>query len=94
MRAVTVIPGQPGSIALSELGTHDVLLKPATVVAKAWDHIERIGRRSTWTPRNVLITGAGPIGLLAGLITRQAPLAQWADADTGQPGDIKTILTF
>jgi glucose 1-dehydrogenase len=53
------------------LGTHGVLLEPATVVAKAWDHIERIGHRSTWTPRKVLITGAGPIGLLAALLSIQ-----------------------
>lgn len=53
------------------VGTHGVLLEPATVVAKAWDHIERIGRRSTWTPRQVLITGAGPIGLLAALLSVQ-----------------------
>jgi threonine dehydrogenase-like Zn-dependent dehydrogenase len=53
------------------LGTRGVLLEPATVVAKAWDHIERIGRRSTWTPQQVLITGAGPIGLLAALLSVQ-----------------------
>jgi threonine dehydrogenase-like Zn-dependent dehydrogenase len=53
------------------LGRHGVLLEPATVVAKAWDHIERIGHRSTWTPRQVLITGAGPIGLLAALLSIQ-----------------------
>ena len=53
------------------LGTLGVLLEPATVVAKAWDHIEKIGRRSTWSPSRVLITGAGPIGLLAALLSVQ-----------------------
>jgi glucose 1-dehydrogenase len=53
------------------LGTQGVLLEPATVVAKAWEHIERIGHRATWTPRKVLITGAGPIGLLAALLSIQ-----------------------
>ena len=53
------------------LGIHGVLLEPATVVAKAWEHIERIGRRATWTPQKVLITGAGPIGLLAALLSTQ-----------------------
>ena len=53
------------------LGTLGVLLEPATVVAKAWDHIERIGRRSSWFPARVLITGAGPIGLLAALLSVQ-----------------------
>jgi glucose 1-dehydrogenase len=54
--------------ALGDLG---VLLEPATVVAKAWDHIEKIGGRSAWAPAKVLITGAGPIGLLAALLSAQ-----------------------
>ena len=55
--------------ALGELG---VLLEPASVVAKAWDHIERVGRRfHNWQPKKVLITGAGPIGLLAALLGAQ-----------------------
>lgn len=45
-----------------------VLLEPASVVAKAWDHIERIGVRAAWSPSTVLVTGAGPIGLLAALL--------------------------
>jgi threonine dehydrogenase-like Zn-dependent dehydrogenase len=53
------------------LATLGVLLEPTTVVAKAWDHIEKIGRRSTWAPAKVLITGAGPIGLLAALLSTQ-----------------------
>jgi hypothetical protein len=31
---------------------------------------------------------------LAGLITRQVPIGQWADAYTRRPDDIKTVLTF
>jgi glucose 1-dehydrogenase len=53
------------------LGMLGVLLEPASVVAKAWDHVERIGRRATWAPARVLITGAGPIGLLAALLSIQ-----------------------
>ncbi len=53
------------------LGIHGVLLEPATVVAKAWDHIERIGHRAAWAPRKVLVTGAGPIGMLAALLSAQ-----------------------
>jgi threonine dehydrogenase-like Zn-dependent dehydrogenase len=53
------------------LGSSGVLLEPASVLAKAWDHIERIGQRSTWDPDRVLITGAGPIGLLAALLSIQ-----------------------
>ena len=56
------------------LGNLGVLLEPTTVVAKAWDHIERIGRRSDWKPTSVLVTGAGPIGLLAALLGRQRGL--------------------
>lgn len=54
-----------------------VLVEPASVVAKAWEHIERIGRRANWNPRRVLITGAGPIGLLALLFARQRGLDAW-----------------
>jgi threonine dehydrogenase-like Zn-dependent dehydrogenase len=53
------------------LGLLGVLLEPATVVAKAWDHIEKIGGRAAWAPRKVLVTGAGPIGLLAALLSVQ-----------------------
>jgi threonine dehydrogenase-like Zn-dependent dehydrogenase len=51
-----------------------VLLEPASVVAKAWEHVERIGRRARWEPRRVLVTGAGPIGLLAALMAAQSGL--------------------
>ena len=54
------------------LGLLGVLLEPASVLAKAWDHIERIGGRTrTWAPTKVLVTGAGPVGLLAALMARQ-----------------------
>jgi threonine dehydrogenase-like Zn-dependent dehydrogenase len=52
-----------------------VLLEPASILAKAWDHTWRIGRRSrSWRPRTLLVTGAGPIGLLAALMGRQRGL--------------------
>ena len=58
--------------ALDLLG---VLLEPASIAAKAWDHVERIGRRSqSWRPRRLLVTGAGPIGLLAALMGQQRGL--------------------
>ena len=57
------------------LGPLAILLEPTSIVAKAWDHIERVGRRSqSWPPRTVLVTGAGPIGLLAALIGKQRGL--------------------
>lgn len=49
------------------LGILGVLLEPTTVVTKALEQIEMIGRRSFWEPRTILVTGAGPIGLLAAL---------------------------
>ncbi|SIQ14434.1 Threonine dehydrogenase [Micromonospora avicenniae] len=53
------------------LGQVGMLLEPTSVVAKAWDHIERIGQRAVWQPKIVLVTGAGPIGLLAALLAAQ-----------------------
>lgn len=57
--------------ALEQVG---VLLEPTTVVAKAWEHIERIGNRAHWEPRRVLVTGAGPVGLLAAMLGVQRGL--------------------
>jgi threonine dehydrogenase-like Zn-dependent dehydrogenase len=53
------------------LGILGVLLEPASVVAKAWDQIVAAGQRAFWEPRTALVTGAGPIGLLAALVGRQ-----------------------
>jgi threonine dehydrogenase-like Zn-dependent dehydrogenase len=58
--------------SLEHLG---VLLEPTSVVAKAWEHIMRIGARSAfWRPRVALVTGAGPVGLLAALLGIQRGL--------------------
>jgi threonine dehydrogenase-like Zn-dependent dehydrogenase len=56
------------------LGLSGVLTEPASVVAKAWEHIERIGGRAWFEPRRLLVTGAGPIGLLAALLGVQRGL--------------------
>jgi threonine dehydrogenase-like Zn-dependent dehydrogenase len=57
------------------LGMNGVLIEPTSIVAKAWDHTERIGRRSrAWQPKTLLVTGAGPIGLLAAMIGAQRGL--------------------
>ena len=45
-----------------------VLLEPTTVVAKAWEQIERIGGRAFFDPNIVAVTGAGPVGLLAAML--------------------------
>lgn len=54
-----------------ELEQTGVLMEPTTIVAKAWQQIEAIGGRSWFAPERVLITGAGPIGLLAALLGAQ-----------------------
>ncbi|MEO5653342.1 MAG: glucose 1-dehydrogenase [Marmoricola sp.] len=56
---------------LEEVG---MLMEPTTVVAKAWEQVERVGSRAWFEPTSVLITGAGPIGLLAALLGRQRGL--------------------
>jgi threonine dehydrogenase-like Zn-dependent dehydrogenase len=56
------------------LGIAGVLLEPASVLAKAWEHIERIGRRARWAPRRALVTGAGTVGLMAALLGTQRDL--------------------
>ncbi|RBM07418.1 theronine dehydrogenase [Streptomyces sp. PT12] len=45
-----------------------VLMEPTSVVAKAWEQVERVGARAWFDPRRVLVTGAGPVGLLAALL--------------------------
>jgi threonine dehydrogenase-like Zn-dependent dehydrogenase len=56
------------------LGLLGVLLEPTTVVTKAWEQVVAVGQRAFWEPRTVLVTGAGPIGLLAALIGKQRGL--------------------
>jgi threonine dehydrogenase-like Zn-dependent dehydrogenase len=53
------------------LGLLGVLLEPTTVVTKAWEQVTAVGQRAFWEPRTVLVTGAGPIGLLAALVGKQ-----------------------
>jgi glucose 1-dehydrogenase len=55
----------------SELGHLGVLVEPASVLAKAWEQVDRVAARSWHGPERVLVTGAGPIGLLAALIATQ-----------------------
>jgi len=63
--AVRLDPG------LREVG---MLVEPASVVAKAWEQVEKVGGRAWFDPRRVLVTGAGPIGLLAALLGVQRGL--------------------
>ena len=65
-----VEPGYAMKVDAS-LGLLGVLLEPTTVVTKAWEQIAAVGYRAYWEPHTVLVTGAGPIGLLAALIGQQ-----------------------
>jgi threonine dehydrogenase-like Zn-dependent dehydrogenase len=51
-----------------------VLMEPTTVVAKAWEQVWRVGERAWYEPKRALITGAGPIGLLAAMLGVQQGL--------------------
>jgi len=61
---------EPGYVTRIDpsLGILGVLLEPTTVVAKAWEQVAAMRARAFWEPRTALVTGAGPIGLLAALI--------------------------
>lgn len=61
---------EPEALVRLDPGLADVgvLLEPVTVVAKAWEQIERIGQRAFFDPRVAVVTGAGPVGLLAALL--------------------------
>jgi threonine dehydrogenase-like Zn-dependent dehydrogenase len=50
------------------LGILNVLLEPTTIVTKALEQVMAVGTRAFWEPKTVLVTGAGPIGLLAALV--------------------------
>ena len=62
------VPVAPGLEAVG------VLVEPASIVAKAWEKIDTLTAGSCATPRTVLGTGAGPIGLLAALLAVQRGL--------------------
>jgi len=47
-----------------------VLVEPSSIVAKGIEQIYRIQERLVWEPERVLVTGAGPIGLLAAAFLR------------------------
>jgi threonine dehydrogenase-like Zn-dependent dehydrogenase len=56
------------------LGDLGVLTEPGSVVAKAWEQIDRLVLRAPAAPRPAavaLVAGAGPIGMLAALLGRQ-----------------------
>ena len=61
----------PAAYAVGVGSSTGVLVEPASVVVKAW---ERLDRLASFEFDSVLVTGAGPIGLLAALIGVQRGL--------------------
>jgi threonine dehydrogenase-like Zn-dependent dehydrogenase len=57
-----------------DLGTLGVLTEPSSILAKAWEQIDRIATRACSVHERVLVTGAGPIGVLAALMGSQRGL--------------------
>lgn len=55
------------AIPVGGLGLLGILIEPSSIVAKAWERLDRIVRRPGG---RALILGAGPIGLLAALFAR------------------------
>jgi threonine dehydrogenase-like Zn-dependent dehydrogenase len=48
-----------------------VLLEPLTITEKGWRHLAAAQRRMTvWEPRTAIVTGAGPVGILAAVKLR------------------------
>jgi threonine dehydrogenase-like Zn-dependent dehydrogenase len=56
------------------LGSVGVLLEPTTAVAKAWERAMHVASRAFWEPQTVVVTGDGPVALLAALLGVQRGL--------------------
>jgi glucose 1-dehydrogenase len=73
-RELWTIPADHAVPVAGRLGLAGVLTEPTSVVAKAWEQVDRVGERSWFAPRTALVTGAGPVGLLAAMIGVQRGL--------------------
>lgn len=49
---------------------YGVLVEPQSIVEKVWNQTMMIQKRMIWQPRTALITGSGPLGILAALTCR------------------------
>lgn len=76
------------------LGILGVLLEPMTVITKAIEKVFLAGQRAYWEPKTVLVTGAGPIGLLAALrlSARNLDVHVLDRAETGAKPDLVRAL--
>lgn len=63
---------------------YGVLVEPQSIVEKVWNQTQIIQQRMVWQPRTVLITGSGPLGILAALTCRILGLDThvWSKSDT------------
>ncbi|MHB1505318.1 MAG: glucose 1-dehydrogenase [Sulfobacillus sp.] len=77
------------------VGDAGVLVEPGSVVAKALRQAELAQRRLPWVPHTALVTGAGPIGLLATLLLSQRGYAvtvlDQVDATSGRALAAKAV---
>ncbi len=76
------------------LGILGVLLEPMTVITKALEQVFLAGQRAFWEPKTALVTGAGPIGLLAALrlSVRDIQVHVLDRAETGLKPDLVRAL--
>jgi glucose 1-dehydrogenase len=76
------------------LGILGVLLEPMTVITKALEQVLMVGQRSFWEPHSVLVTGAGPIGLLTALrlSIRDIPVHVLDRAESGPKPELVRAL--
>jgi len=77
--------------ALAKIG---MLVEPTSIAAKALDQIWRIQARMAWEPRCAVVTGAGPVGLLAAAALRLRGLDVYVydRAASGPKVDLVTAL--
>ncbi len=86
----------PEQLVLLPEVLHDtgVLVEPASVVAKGWSQLDRVTARCATPPRTALITGAGPIGLLAALLATQRGLRTYVLDRDGQPRKAELVTAL
>ncbi len=77
-----------------ELASVGMVVEPTTIGEKALEQVETIQRRLTWRPQRALVTGAGPIGLLAAalLALRDLEVVVYDKAESGPKLDLVAEL--
>jgi threonine dehydrogenase-like Zn-dependent dehydrogenase len=77
-----------------ELAAVGMLVEPTTIGVKALEQVDTIQRRLAWQPQRALVTGAGPIGLLAAalLALRDLDVIVYDRAESGPKLDLVAEL--